>query len=270
MDSIHSEAARALEEGRSCVLVTVAEKQGEGPAAAGKKMLLFPDGSMKGTVGGGALEYTAIEKAREILKTRQQALISYVLDEGKTVPEHETVPMICGGKVTLLYEWLSPGDDLFIFGGGHVGRAIARQFSALHFYLHIIEDRDDVYKEIDFGDARYHCSFREFIKDAAVTDESYVIVCTPSHTNDYEVVEGLLERGIRPRYIGMLASQGKKEDFLGRIHSTFTKEVDLENFYCPVGLDTGGPSPEEIAVSVAAEILAVKYNRKGHRHMRDL
>lgn len=114
-----------------------------------------------------------------------------------------------------------------------------------------------------------HESFYAYVGRAPIDESSYVIVCTPSHANDYDVVRTLLNRGVRSCYLGLLASSAKKADFIACIEKEYGRDVDFSHLYSLVGLDIGGASPEEIALSVAAEISAVKYGKNEIRHMRD-
>lgn len=257
-------------QGKACVLVTVAETEGSGPMTVGKKMLVQDDGSSVGTVGGGALEYEAIELSKQIFKDRQSRLVCYLLQEGAVKKGLKTVPMVCGGTATLFYEYLSGGESVYIFGGGHVGRALARQLGLLGYYTILVDHRKDIFPDLPEAGQCIHESFHAYAGRAPIDESSYVIICTPSHANDYEVVRALLNRGVRPCYLGLLASSAKKADFMARIEKEYGKDVDLSHLYSPVGLDIGGASPEEIALSVAAEISAIKYGKNEIRHMRDL
>ena len=256
-------------QGKACVLVTVVETEGSGPMTVGKKMLVQDDGSSLGTVGGGALEYEAIEVSKQIVKDRQSRLVSYLLQEGAVKEGLKTVPMVCGGTAKLFYEYLSGGDSVYIFGGGHVGRALARQLGLLGYYTILVDDRKDIFPDSPEAKQCIHESFHAYAGRAPIDESSYVIVCTPSHANDYDVVRTLLNRGVRPCYLGLLASSAKKADFIARIKKEYGRDVDLSHLYSPVGLDIGGASPEEIALSVAAEISAVKHGKNEIRHMRD-
>jgi xanthine dehydrogenase accessory factor len=270
MTEIYREITEITSSGGSCVLVTVAESEGCGPMTVGKKMLVREDGTHTGTVGGGALEHEAIETALNSMENRQSRLVAYFLNEGETREGFKTIPMICGGTARLFYEYLSGGDRVYIFGGGHVGRALARQLDLVGFYSLLIEDRDDIFSEITEGKQRIHQDFYSYAKDAPIGEHSYVVICTPSHENDFDVVRALADRKIQPRYLGMLASPAKKADFLSRMKEEYGNDVDLSYIFSPVGLDIGGNSPAEIALSVAAEMLSIKYGKPAANHMRSL
>lgn len=264
------QASELRARGESLVLVTVVEKEGEGPAAVGKKLLVTRHAPPVGTVGGGALEHQAIEKARLLLESGTSCLESYSLDQEQS-PEEGTLvlPMICGGKVRLFYEYISGGEPVYIFGGGHVGEALCRQLEPLGYFTRIIDDRKDVLDAMEAGMVRHHASFYDFSREHPMEEQSFVLVCTPSHKHDFQVLRGILERGSNPRYIGVLASQKKKAELLEALRKDFGRDIDLSRLYCPVGLDTGGPSPAEIALSIAAEMQCIRYGKSGMTHMRD-
>ena len=244
-----------------------------GPADVGKKMLVTEGNMAFGTVGGGAIEYYAREKCKEVLKNRQSFSEKYVLidreihvDDGSIV-----LPMACGGRATLFYEFLGPKQYVYIFGAGHCGAALARVLKPLGFFTTIIDERDYVINALDdSADVKVNEGFVEYIEKHGIPDDRYIVVCTPSHTNDYNVLNKILELKIKPRYFGMLCSKKKIADYLAKSYEAHGKDIDLSNFYSPIGLQTGGDSPEEVAISIAGEILSVFYGKEDiNSHMRD-
>ena len=254
--------------GVACILATVVQKSGEGPVEVGKKMIVGTDGYAFGTVGGGALEFHAREKCRELLDKKENLLEKYLLNEGEVITDVKTLPMVCGGEVSIFYEYIGPDAYVYIFGAGHVGQATANILKTMNFHVTVIDERTPVYEAFKGADRKVNTSFTDFIANEGIEDGSFVLVCTPSHKNDYNVIYKVLELGFKPKYIGMLCSLPKLRDFLGKIYEKFGENIDLTNLYSPVGLDTGGGSPEEIAVSITAEIMAVNHGKTGHRHMR--
>lgn len=254
--------------GHTMMTVTVVEKQDAGPLEVGKKMLVTSDGKAYGTVGGGAIEYEARNLCKELIASRQNLLKKYVLMEGRIVEDAETLPMACGGTATLFYEYIGPKAFVTIFGAGHVGQALCRLLKTMDFYVRVIDDREPVIEAFTGADMKHHQSFVSYIEEKGIETGEYVIVCTPSHQNDYQVLHKVLEMGYKPKYIGMLCSSAKLKDYLKRTYKVFGDDVDLSNFYSPIGLATGGGSPAEIAISIASEMLSIQYDKKGHKHMR--
>ncbi|MGD9761846.1 MAG: XdhC family protein [Candidatus Izemoplasmatales bacterium] len=254
----------------SLMAVTAVKKEGAGPVEVGKKMLVLPDGKSIGTVGGGAIEFYAQKKALELLKDKSSLLETYVLDEGKVIPESKTLPMVCGGVVTLFYEYIGPKATIFIFGAGHVGQALVNVLKTMNYHVTVIDERKEVIEKFVNADILINEPFVNFIEKDIIKDGDYIIVCTPSHKYDYHVINKILEKKLKPKYLGMLCSPDKIKAYLKSTYETFGKDIDLSFFYSPIGLDTGGMTPEEIAISISAEILVVSNGKKGHSHMREI
>ena len=255
-------------QGIPCMTVTVVKKTGQGPLSVGKKMLVAETGEFFGTVGGGAIEFEAIEHCKSLLKEQKNDLIEYLLSEGNIVNDATTLPMACGGRATLFFEYIGVKAHVYLFGAGHVSQALAKVLKTMNFHLTVIDDREDVIGPFVGADRKCQQSFTEFIDEEGIREGSYVVVCTPSHKFDYRVMDKVFELGLKPRYIGMLCSKNKLKDYLTKTFDKFGRDIDLSNFYSPIGLNTGGGSPAEIAVSIAAEMLAIVHNKEGNKHMR--
>ncbi len=272
MDEIYDTVLAYKRKGLDGVLVTAVEKKGEGPVEVGKKLFVGEDGKLYGTVGGGALEHEAIDTAKELVKDRENRLVRYLLQEDgpqKTEKDHTSLPMKCGGMVTLFYEFTGTRRVVYVFGAGHVSRALGKILKTLDFHLVVIDDRPEVLAAYPFADRPVEKPFVDFIDEEGLKEGAFVVVCTPSHKHDYDVIDRIIEKGFTIPYMGMLCSKAKRRDYLDNLKRKFGTGVDLKNFYAPVGLATGGDTPEEIALSIAAEMLAVANNKKGHLHMRE-
>ncbi len=256
-------------EGLGVVMISVVKKQGEGPVEVGKKLIINELHQMVGTVGGGALEYRAVEEAKIILKTKQPKLETYLLHEGKVYADQVTLPMVCGGEVSLFYEYMGHQARVYLFGAGHVAKATAKILKTLPFHITVIDDRHEVIQGFEDCDQAVEMAFVPFIETIGIKEDAYVVVCTPSHQYDYHVINKVLEKQIKLRYIGMLCSPAKLADYLEKTKAQFGPSVDLSHFYSPIGLDLGGGSPAEIAISITSEILAIHHQRSTLRHMRE-
>ena len=274
MVDIYKELDNLRKQGKDAVIVTVTEKSGMGPADVGKKMLVTEGNIAFGTVGGGAIEYYAREKCKEVLDNRVSFSEKYVLNDRTVSVDDGSIilPMACGGRVTLFYEFVGPKQYVYIFGAGHCGAALARVLKPLGFYITIIDERDYVINALDdAADVKVNEGFVEYIEKHGLPDNRYIVVCTPSHQNDFHVLNKILELKVKPKYFGMLCSKKKIGDYLAKAYEIYGKDIDLTNFYSPIGLQTGGDSPEEVAISIAGEILSVFYNKADiNSHMRDL
>ena len=273
MQNIYETIAELRKDGKDLVIVTVTEKEGMGPADVGKKMVVSEDGSAFGTVGGGAIEFYAREKCKEVIKNRKSFSEKYLLCGREVyVDEKEVVlPMACGGRATLFYEFVGPKQHVYIFGAGHCGAALAKVLKPLGFYTTIIDEREVVINQLDdSADKKVVSGFVDYIEKYGLKDNAYIVVCTPSHTNDYHVLNKILEKNIKPAYFGMLCSKKKISEYLEKAYETYGKDIDLTNFYSPIGLNIGGNSPEEIAISISSEMLAVYYGKSElNAHLRD-
>ena len=269
MSKVFDEMLRFKNNGESCILVTVVDKLGDGPVEIGKKMVVSETGKAFGTVGGGEIEYIARENCKELLKKRESLMEKYSLKGEKLVDDAIALSMVCGGIVTLFYEFIGVKNNIYIFGAGHVGQALTNVLNKMNYHITVIDDRKSVYDAFTGANVKVHKSFVDFIVEDGIKENSMIVVCTPSHEHDYNVINKVIELKIYPKYIGMLCSPEKLMNYLKITYEQFGENVDLKNFYSPIGLNTGGGSPEEIAISIASEILAIGYEKKGHNHMRE-
>lgn len=273
MVDIYQKLSEFKTQGLDSVIVTVTEKEGMAPSDVGKKMIVSESGVAFGTIGGGSIEYFAREKCKEIFKTRTSFTEKYLLTDKDIIPQKDVVKleMACGGNVTLFYEFIGPKNYVYIFGGGHCGNALTKLLSQLGFHVTVVDDRASVLEELDnSANLKFNSGFAEFFDKYSVKENAYFVVSTPSHLHDFEVLDKIFEKGIKPAYFGMLCSKKKIGDYLDRLYTRYSKDIDLQNFYSPIGLDTGGDSPEEVAVSIAGEILAHYYKKDEiNSHMRN-
>lgn len=273
MVDLFFEISKCRSRGEAVILVTVTSKEGMAPSDVGKKMIVKEDGSSLGTIGGGSIEYFAIEKAKKLLITRESLNEKYVLSDQDIKVDDGSIKlnMACGGKVDLFYEFVGPKQWVYIFGAGHCGNALGEILATLGFYVTIVDDRKDILDNIKNPDiCKIESGFADFFEKYRVAKNRYFVVSTPSHIHDFEVLDKIIEKDLEPEYFGMLCSKKKIVDYLKKIHEKYGEDIDLENFYSPIGLDIGGDDPKEIAISISSEILSIYY-RKGAliKHMRE-
>jgi xanthine dehydrogenase accessory factor len=264
---IYEEILKLKTSGENGVLITVVEKEGHGPAVIGTKMLVRQDGQKKGTVGGGTLEYAAIKHAGKILENQTSGIKKYLLSPDNEIINGEKTGMLCGGTISLFYEYIGPGERLYIFGAGHIGKALVYHLKNLNYYITLIDNREGMVENIEGVQRRITTQYETALKDEDVPAAGYFIIASHSHQLDYVILKRIYEAGWRPKYIGMVASKRKSPLMIQRLKEELGEDIDLDMLYTPVGLNIGGPSPDEIAVSITAELLAIRYNKSGHKHM---
>ncbi len=157
---------------------------------------------------------------------------------------------------------------MYLFGGGHVGQALVRQLRNLDYHVTVIDDRPGIERGVSDADRVLIGDYDQALADESVPEGGFFVIATPSHQFDYDVLRRVLTNGWNPRYVGVVASKKKSATFLHDLKADLGADADLSAIYMPIGLDLGGSSADEIAVSIAAEIQAVRYGRGGLRHMR--
>ena len=255
-------------QGREGVLVTVVDKEGHGPQIPGAKLLVCNDGEKIGTIGGGALEHIAIEEVSIILKNKKSSLKNYKLGDNNNIIQGIETGMICGGSITLFYEYIGTNENVIIFGAGHVGKALTYYLKPLDYNIELYDIREDLLDKIDDGNKHLIKDYKNIPFDKIAITNSYIVIMTHSHALDYIVLKSLYESDTKPKYIGMIASKKKSAQMIEQLCSELGKNLDCNHLYTPVGLKTGGSTPEEIALSIAAELQVIRYKQEKHKHAR--
>nr|WP_269206036.1 XdhC/CoxI family protein [Clostridium botulinum] len=255
------------EKGQEGVVITVVQRKGHGPANVGKKLLVYSNGEKKGTVGGGELEYLAIEKAKEVMKTKKHCMQSYDFTGKVKAKDAINTDMICGGLVNLYFEYIPISESIYILGAGHVGKCLADVLATLDYKTIVIDDREEIAEEVNKNHKVLVGDYEEEIKRLDIKEGSYIVITGYTHEVDYKILKAVYEKDCKPKYIGMLASRVKGNFIIDKLKDELNKELDLSILHAPIGLDIGGDKPEEIAISILAEIQAIRYDKKGNKHM---
>jgi len=258
--NIFEEIIKAQRAKRDFAVATVVKAEGSAPRRDTAKMLVFADGSTIGTIGGGVLEAKVISDAREALKKGESRLVRYGLDQEK----EGSLPMICGGDMEIFIEAYKTKPQLIIAGAGHVGKALSTMAAFIGFEITVIDDRKEWANRERFPEANEIIVTPDMAKgleDCSIGDDSYIVIATRGHSNDKEALKGALKRDAR--YVGMIGSTNKVKEVFRQFIEEGTDRGTLEKVHAPIGLDLGGQTPEEIALSILAEILMVKNNATG-------
>lgn len=254
---------RADRSGRPYVLATVVETKGSTPRSVGSRMLVFVDGTITGTVGGGALEQQVIDDAVSLVGTSTKGLRTYS-------NQVEGAEPACGGTITVYLEASAATPRLVVCGAGHVGAAVIRLASGLGWDITVIDPREDgfVQENAEAADRLLRVeSFAQGIADLEIAPGGFFLVSTFSHDEDRNALAAALRKDAA--YIGMMGSPGKIAGIMRALGEQGFSDEELAGVYTPVGLDIGGENPAEIAVSIVSEMQMVRYGKSG-RPGRDL
>jgi xanthine dehydrogenase accessory factor len=251
--AFHEEVARWLRAGRRLAVATVVDRQGSAPRRVGAKMIVGVSGETVFSIGGGAFEALVIEDAREALRSG----IAFEKTYRFTEAGEEATGMVCGGSVRVLVEIVAPPTPLVIFGAGHVGRELAEVGARLGFAVTVVDDREREMESsrLPPGIARVRAG-REFGDGLPpIPAGACVAILTRCHRTDLEAVRHAVGKGAA--YVGLIGSRRKVATILARAEEAGTCPEALRDLRAPIGLPIGAETPEEIAVSIAAEMIAV-------------
>jgi xanthine dehydrogenase accessory factor len=245
--------ARVRAERRKAVLATVVEVVGSAPQVAGAKILLMDDGRAVGTVGGGTFERRVLEQAG-VLLDRESGAPTEFWNANLT----RDLGMCCGGEMKVFFEKILGTERLVVFGAGHVGRALCTAAAAAGFDVTVVDEREKLAVPERFPGAReVICEDPEVVLPELVYDPAtYCVVVTHDHPTDEKIVKALIQRPVR--FLGLVGSRAKRNKFLMRLRAQGIPEEDLARLRSPVGFDIGAVTPEEIAVSITAELIAIR------------
>ena len=256
---------KALERGESVALVTIVQTHGSTPQRVGAKMLVFPDGRMVGTIGGGCYENDAFWKAREVLTTRRPRLVKYELSDDLA----EDTGLICGGQMDVYIDPIEPSPLLYLVGAGHVAYHLGRLAATVGFRFRVIDDRQKFANRERFPDADEIVvdSIPEWLHRTELPPQAYVVILTRGHRHDLDALRALAPRDLR--YLGLIGSRAKVARLYDALLAENLPAECLRRVRAPVGLDIGAVTPQEIAVAILAELIAVKYGKFVEGDARD-
>ncbi len=257
MQDVLAALTAALARGEAAALVTIVRAHGSTPQRVGAKMVVFPDGRTVGTIGGGCYENDAFGKAREALRLRKSQLVHYELSDDLA----EESGLICGGQMDVFIEPMEPDPRLYILGAGHVGYQLGQIAPTVGFRLVVVDDRQKFANRERFPVAEDVIveSLDEWVLSAEIPESAYVVVLTRGHRQDFDVLRGLAGRAFR--YIGLIGSRAKVARLTEALLEGGVSPDWLRRLRAPVGFDIGAVSPEEIAVAILAELIAVRRGR---------
>jgi xanthine dehydrogenase accessory factor len=257
MEKIFKEINKISSEGGRAVLATIVQVKGSAPREVGSKILIKEDGSLVGTIGGGTVEATICREAMSVLRQGKAKMLHFDL-KGEEGDE-----MLCGGEMDIFIEPVFPSPTLFIFGAGHVSLCIYKIAKLVGFRVVVVDDRTEFANTERFPEADEIVAedFPTAFSRLTVNKSSYIAIVTRGHQLDETVLEWAVTT--EARYIGMIGSQTKNEVIFAHLRSKGISEEKLQQIHAPIGLDISAETPEEIAVSIVAEII---HARRAHEH----
>ncbi len=248
----------ALSRGEDAALVTIVSSNGSTPQRVGAKMLVFGDGRIVGTVGGGCYENDAIGKARQVMETRKPTTVRYDLNDDFA----EETGLVCGGQMEVFIDLIEAAPAVYIFGAGHVGYYLAKMAHDAGFGVHVIDDRAAFAnsERFPFAASVVVDDIPEWLARTTLPRTAYAVVVTRGHNNDLDALRALAPQELR--YMGLIGSRAKVARLYEQLMTEGGVDPDrLARIHAPIGLDLGAVTPQEIAVSITAELIAVRRGR---------
>ena len=238
-------------------LATIIARRGATPRKNSAKMLVCEDGRQIGTIGGGAIEAEVRQEALPVMETGNPKLLTFDL---RGIDPEESA-LVCGGSMDVYVEPILPNPTLFLFGAGHVSKAVAASAKLVGFKIAIIDDRDKYANPEWFPDADvyYVDSFEAVLKQLNCNSSTYIFIATRSHDLDLICLRFALKSSAK--YIGMLGSYKKARILFDLLEKEALDCSEFERVSVPAGFDIGSETPEEIAASIVAELIAARKNR---------
>lgn len=251
---IYEEIVKLQRAGHKGAVATIVNVRGSVPSFKSAKMLIRDDGSIAGTIGGGCVEAEVWQAAREVIASEKPQSLSFDLNQD---PKYDT-GLVCGGTLEIFVEPVLPSPLLYIFGAGHVSLELYKVASVAGFEVIVMDDRDT------YANAERFPAAREVIAEAfdsalariTPNESSYIVIATRGHRDDMRVLRWAVQTPAR--YIGMIGSKRKVITvYRELVREGLTPEL-FDRVHAPVGLDIGAITPEEIAVSIVAELVGVR------------
>ncbi len=258
---IFEEIVKLRRAGQRAALATIVHTNGSIPSYESSRMLVRDDGSIAGTIGGGCVEADVWAAARDVMRTELPRKMIFNLN-------HEAgydSGLICGGTLEVFVEPILPQPVLYIFGGGHVSIALAEAAHAAGFDIGLVDDREAFANAARFPMAReIYTSYEEAFEKLKPNASTYMVIVTRGHKDDMRVLGWAANT--EARYVGMIGSKRKVFSVYEALEKEGIAPEKLDRVYAPVGLEIGALTPAEIAISITAELIAVRRHAAGARH----
>src|SRR3954466_6067003 len=254
MADIYEAAVELRKEGRKGALATIVNVRGSIPSFETAKMLVRDDGTIVGTIGGGCVEAEVWQAAKEVMASEKPQTLRFDLNND---PKYDT-GLVCGGTLEVFIEPVAPTPHLYIFGAGHVAHSLYKEAVIAGFDVTVIDDRESYASRERFTEARdvYADDFERVTAQLAPGENSYMVIVTRGHRDDMRILRWAVEQPTR--YLGMIGSKRKVIAIYKELEKTGVARERLLRVAAPVGLAIGAVTPQEIAVAIVAEMIAVR------------
>jgi xanthine dehydrogenase accessory factor len=252
--NIYEEIVKLQREGHSGAVATIVNSRGSIPSFQSAKMLIRDDGSIAGTIGGGCVEAEVWQAAREVIAQEKPRTLTFDLNQD---PKYDT-GLVCGGTLEIFIEPVLPVPLLYIFGAGHVAVELFKAARNAGFDCIVTDDREAYANTERFANALQVIAkdFNEALKDLSPVESSYIVIATRGHRDDMRVLRWAVQTPAR--YVGMVGSKRKAITVFRELTREGLNPELFSRVHSPVGLDIGAVTPEEIAVSIVAELIATR------------
>ncbi len=260
---LFEEIVKMRRAGQRGALATIVHTNGSIPSYESSRMLVRDDGSIAGTIGGGCVEAEVWAAAKEVMHREAPRKMVFNLNNEATYDNG----LICGGTLEVFVEPILPQPILYLFGGGHVSMAVAKAANAAGFGICVVDDREAFANAERFPMAQeiyatYEAAFDKIHPNAA----SYLIIVTRGHKEDMRVLGWAVRTPAR--YLGMIGSKRKVLSVYRALENDGYRPEEFQRVYAPMGLEIGALAPEEIAISIVAELIAVRRNAESAAHKK--
>ncbi len=251
---VYEEIVKLRQQGRRGAVATIVNVRGSIPSFKTAKMLVRDDGSIFGTIGGGCVEAEVWQAAREVMESEKPRTLTFNLNQD---PKYDT-GLVCGGTLDIFIEPILPPALLYIFGAGHVAVNLYRSARGAGFDVTVADDRETYANRERFPDAKEVIAedFEPVMARLAPNESSYIVIVTRGHRDDMRLLRWAVQTPAR--YIGMIGSKRKTITIFRELTKEGLAPELFERVHAPVGLDIGAVTPEEIAVAITAELIAVR------------
>jgi xanthine dehydrogenase accessory factor len=251
---IYEQIVELRRQGRRGAVATITTVRGSIPSFQTAKMLVRDDGSISGTIGGGCVEAEVWQAAREVMEEEKPRTLTFNLNNN---PKYDT-GLVCGGTLEIFIEPVLPPALLYIFGAGHVAYNLYKVAKIAGFEVVVIDDRESYANTERFPDAREVIAddFERVTQRLDVPESAYIVIVTRGHRDDMRILRWAVN--LNTRYLGMIGSRRKTISIYKELEQEGISADKFANIHAPVGLEIGAVTPEEIAVAIVAEMIAVR------------